>query len=122
MRKINRLKFVLLFVLFILSACRYEKIALLQGSGNVSYKNEVQPNFTKSCISGGCHSTGGISPVLVVDDSYLELMDNGFIDTKSPKSSILIEKLTTGGSMSSYVNKSELDLITRWVEQGALDN
>jgi hypothetical protein len=109
----------------------------------VSLSNEVQPIFTASCASNGCHdgggrpgrSGGGTSLDLRAGNALQSLLDTttpcgDVLVPGDPTSSILIGKLDGSelcmGSLMPKGNDSltseEIGLIATWVCQGAEDN
>ena len=84
----------------------------------VSYANDVQVIFDAKCVM--CHS-GGQVPDLSPGWSYDELIDGGYVDTDSPCSSELYEKLLTGKHDGRATDEEEL-IILGWMDEGAEDN
>ncbi|MDA8235409.1 MAG: hypothetical protein M0Z31_11510 [Clostridia bacterium] len=83
------------------------------GAANPTYDKEIAPIMQNKCA--GCHNPGGMrsnSPL----DSYKGVMD--YIVPGKPADSVLIQKVD-GGSMGGFFSPDELDLIKKWVEQGA---
>lgn len=83
------------------------------GTANPTYDQEIASIMQNKCA--GCHNPGGMrsnSPL----DSYKGVMD--YIVPGKPADSALIQKVD-GGSMGGFFSPDELDLIKKWVEQGA---
>lgn len=94
----------------------------------VSFKNDVQVIFNSSCIS--CHNA--THPYLQLDSccSYYELFFTGtnapYIDTLTPSNSLLLKRLRgeIGPTMplTGVLPQDQIDLIARWIEEGARNN
>lgn len=94
----------------------------------VSFRNDVQPIFNSSCIS--CHNA--THQYLQLDSccSYYELFYTGtnasYIDTLNPSNSILIKRMTgeIGPTMplTGQLPQDQIDLVLRWIEEGARNN
>jgi len=120
------------------------------GDTNVSLANDIQPIFTSSCASSGCHDGNGApggtpgggpgaGPVTTMDLTAGNALQS-LLDTTTPcgpvlvpgdvASSVLIGKLDGSelcqGSQMPKGNGSlttqEIELIATWVCQGAADN
>lgn len=96
-------------------------------SGTVSFGKDLQPIFSKSCALGGCHADGGHLPDLMAGKAYNSLITGKYVDTTTPKMSIIYERLTgvlspamplTGSSNPSNIE----GLMLAWVTQGAKNN
>lgn len=94
----------------------------------VSFRNDIQPIFNSSCIS--CHNATHIYLQLDSCCSYYELFFTGsnapYIDTLNPAQSLIIKRMTgeIGPTMplTGSLPQSQIDLITRWIEEGARNN
>lgn len=94
----------------------------------VSFRNDVQPIFNASCIS--CHNA--THQYLQLDSccSYYELFYTGtnapYIDTITPPESRIIKRMTgeIGPTMplSGQLPQDQIDLVLRWIEEGARNN
>lgn len=109
-------------MLIMLSACEYdfivpapEAVAPPPESDTISYSQDIQPFFDKSCVS--CHQ-GGIAPDLRPAKSYSALVP-AFVVAKEPENSKLYTKCAPGGSMAPYTTSAELSLMKRWINAGA---
>lgn len=92
----------------------------------VSFSKDLVPIFSKNCAVTGCHATGGHTPDLMADKAYTSLMSK-YIDTKTPESSIVYERLTGKLSpampMGKPTNPSNINaLVLAWIKQGAKKN
>ncbi len=116
-----------MFLMFSLAGCYYD--AVFDEStlviGKVSFKNDIQPIFDQECIS--CHS-GSVEPDLTAANSFDELMSlpEGSIIPGDAEGSEFFEMLIgagtnpmpPGGSMS----QAKVNLVKRWIDEGALNN
>jgi len=93
---------------------------------NISYSSTIQPIFNNNCT--GCHgSSGGLNL-----GSYSSLMNGGnsgaVVISGNGSGSRLIQKLqgTASGSQmpknQSPLDDATINLISSWIDQGALDN
>lgn len=111
------------------------------GGAAVSFADDVQPIFTASCASKGCHDDrpggpgGGVSLDLTEGNSYSSLVEETtpcgpVVVPGDPAGSLLIGKLTgnevcSGSQMPKGADPLDLALIetmAAWICQGALDN
>lgn len=94
----------------------------------VSFRNDVQPIFNASCIS--CHNASHQYLQLDSCCSYYELFFTGssapYIDTLTPSNSLLIKRMTgeIGPTMplTGQLPQDQIDLVLRWIEEGARNN
>jgi hypothetical protein len=128
---VMRFLFISLIVFTILtvhSACAYDNPPPVEIEG-VSFNEDVIPIFEISCVSSGCHTNGGIDPILTADKAYESLQNgighdgNPFIDVESPDESALMEELDSG-KMPPGTNLPQFDIetIRTWMAEGAKDN
>lgn len=113
---------VVLFGLFFLFSCEYEKILpeLPDPSVKVSYAADIQPIWDNSC--NGCHGAGLTPPDLSAANSYQILMTEGWVDTVNPNQSPIYLSIAPGGSMSQFTNTAKANLVLSWIQQGAFNN
>ena len=105
------------------------------GNGNslpdsVSFALHVLPIFKKECATENCHS--GTKPAsnlnLENDKAYAQISNSyrGYLNTIQPTNSLLYNLLTTDGSKKMPPNKKvdqkQIDLIVKWMAQGATNN
>ena len=83
----------------------------------ISFSLDVQPIFDAKCMD--CHS-GLINPNLTYEESHINLINGGFINTDDPESSIIYEKLRE--SHSSRATEEEKLIILLWITEGAENN
>lgn len=95
----------------------------------ISFKNDLVPIFTRSCVLSGCHT--GYSPEghLSLDSAvaYADLLKSGsgYIDTSAPESSLLYASLlSTTDPMppSGRLDDCSLKMILKWLREKAPDN
>ena len=92
----------------------------------VSFKGDLVPLFAKNCAVAGCHDSR--TPVLTAAQAYNSLINGSFVNTKTPASSIIYERLTVKltpgmpynapGSDPGQIN----ELVLAWITQGAKNN
>ncbi len=95
----------------------------------VSFSKDILPIFQTSCaINGSCHvGSFNLNDHVDLTDSlaYNTLSKNGFINTASPKASILYNEVSTGimpKAPYAPLPASQVSLILSWIEQGAKNN
>jgi hypothetical protein len=106
-----------------LSGCEYEFAEpeyIPPPTTEVSFAADIMPIFNKSCNMSGCHATGAFAPDLTPANAYTSLQ-NGFINTAVPESSLIYTSIATG-SMKSFSTPTEASLVLGWLQQGALNN
>ena len=122
--KLKNSVFIILGFLF-LSACTTKTIEVSTTTippGNISFSTQVVPIFTKSCAFTGCHAAGGVNPNLSPTAAYSSLTTLHLLDTVAPAQSVLYMKITSG-TMSQYIQSaSDVQIILKWIQQGAKNN
>lgn len=105
-----------------LVGCTYNYIEFspIETPAEVSYIEHIDPIFKSSCSS--CHNGQLAQPNLSGEESYSELIDGGYIDIVDVESSKLIVKLNDNHPYVGTPLPSEIDLISLWITQGALNN
>lgn len=139
-----RLRLCLLAVGFLALGCEDE------GTGpfvddlpieDVSFANEIQPLFTRSCARAGCHLGGNPQAGLTLSAgvAYAEIVDvdadtypGKRIAPGDPDASVLYRKILSSSSASGfgtrmpqggpYFSAVEEATLRIWIEEGALDN
>jgi hypothetical protein len=126
MKKLTYLAIVLLAGAIGFISCQKEYFppVELDESTPVSFKSEVLPIFTASCLGSGCHQNGGASPNLTADLAYSSLVDGGLIDTLQPEKSVLYDRIKIKGDMpkSGKLPETQIQKILLWIKQGAKDS
>ena len=93
----------------------------------VSFQTHILPVFRANCSIPGCHSGGSPSGNLNLSDSvaYDRLFAKHEIDTLNPPKSILyIQMNSTGTPMppTGRLGDYEVELVLKWIQQGAKNN
>jgi hypothetical protein len=91
----------------------------------VTFSQDIQPIFTKSCALSGCHSTGGQTPNLTAGAAYNSLIIGNYINKTAPENSFIYLKMTgKKGTVMPVggMNKDYNALILAWIKQGANNN
>jgi len=91
----------------------------------VTFSQDIQPIFTKSCALSGCHVAGSQIPNLSPAAAYTSLITGNYIDKANPANSLIYLKMTgkKGTVMPpSGMNKEYNALILAWIQQGANNN
>lgn len=116
---------LLLFALagVILCSCEYEWIQPEKKPipENVSFSADLIPIFDKGCNIGVCHGAGATPPDLTPANAYHSLIDGAYVDTETPEASILYNTMKSG-SMQSYTDPGDEEIVLAWIEQGAKNN
>lgn len=108
--------------MLVLASCEYKFIAPEEPSGpdpgeDVSFVQHVEPIFQGTCT--GCHQDGGIGGFsLATGQAYASISSNGLAVAGEPDQSKI---LTTDHADSAY-SDAEKELITQWINEGAMDN
>jgi hypothetical protein len=124
-KKIFGSLFVFLIGMLIFASCAKDTLVPagsdIDPNLKISFKDAIQPIFTASCMGSFCHS-GGVAPDLQAGKAYSDLQAGGFINTTSPKQSVLYIEMAPGGGMSSHCTATDANYVLAWITQGALDN
>jgi len=121
-KRFLRLFFLSGTLLMLLSACEYTFIEPTPppppppAGDTISFSQDIQPFFNAKCVS--CHP-GVYKPDLTAGKSYNALISGSYVVASDPANSSLYEKCNTGGSMSPYTTKENLNLLYRWIYAGA---
>ena len=119
------IKTLLFFALagFILCSCEYEWIQPEKKlvPENVSFSADIIPIFDKGCNIGVCHGAGATPPDLTPENAYNSLIDGAYVDTETPEASILYNTMKSG-SMRTYTDPGDEEIVLAWIEQGAKNN
>lgn len=139
----NRASLIYVILMLFFCSCVYRKKEFLVSpiqnneltNGNslpdsVSFALHVLPIFKTECATENCHS--GTKPAsnlnLENDKAYAQISNSyrGYLNTSQPTNSLLYNLLTTDGSKKMPPNKKldqiQIDLIVKWMAQGALNN
>ena len=130
MRRLFNFFFLSVLALYLFSgitACKKDYLVAdgIEIPDTVSFANDIMPIFNASCNGSGCHLTGGIAPNLEVDQAYLNLALYGMINHEVPEESILYRRMISDNDPmppEGKVSDSKLQIVLKWIEQGALEN
>ncbi len=87
----------------------------------VSYKTDLAPIFDSKCALSGCHVSGAYKPYLKTADSYLQIINGGFVNILVPKESILYKKINS--DMKEYIPAAaDRQKVYDWIRNGAPNN
>lgn len=92
----------------------------------VSFSTDIIPIFTTSCAV--CHASGSIFPGLILtpDEAYDQLLTDGtnapYVDPSYPESSSLYVRMNSDMPPSGLVSNNKLEIILKWIEEGAENN
>jgi len=117
-----------LAVLLVLSGCYYDLVVPSEISvidTEVSFSNDIQPIFTQSCSTVGCHGENGIKPNLTDNKSFEALVSGNYIDTGNPASSELYQWMIGNRSISMPLSGPDAEInayVLAWLDQGAKNN
>jgi len=125
MKKYLALLILIAGIVAMLPSCYYEEIefdepVIIPGD-TVSFSLEVVPIFEARCNASVCHG-GSKDPNLTPDNAYNSLMNDGYVNTTTPSSSIIYTCILPGGSMVSYAKQGDANLILKWIQEGAKNN
>lgn len=123
-------------LLFCLTGCQYETIdnsLIVAPPGPVSFSNNVLPILQSGCDGVGCHIGFEASGVELT--SYSAVVSSvgvqyaeAIVQPGDGSGSALIDKLTAnpqfGQTMpiGTQLSASDIEIIRRWIDEGALDN
>lgn len=123
---------LLIMTLFFSSSCTKDEGPLIiepivdtttNGVDPISFANDIQPIFDASCAS--CHNeTHDLD--LRQGYAYDQLLTDGanapYVDTANPDQSAIYIRPSTDMPPSGALQSFETNKISKWIEQGALDN
>jgi hypothetical protein len=119
---------LLSFIISLTFSCQKDYFipVILSESDTISFKEDLQPIFNKSCLGSGCHSTnGGLQPFLDVEIAYESLIGGNYVDTINPESSNLYKRISATSNFMPPASKLppvEIQQILMWIKQGAQSN
>lgn len=115
---IGSLAFITLF-----SGCEYDFVdpGFVPITTTLSYATDIQPIFDASCNMSGCHAANAFDPDLSAANSYNSLIQENLVNVDEPASSAIYISMSSG-SMKSFANPNQANLILTWIKQGALNN
>lgn len=87
----------------------------------VSFKNDLAPVFNSKCALSGCHVSGSHKPYLATNESFLQIVNGGYVNLFVPKQSILYQKIN--GEMKEYIpSAADRQKVYDWIRTGAQNN
>ena len=87
----------------------------------VSFKTDLAPIFNTKCAVTGCHVEGNHKPYMKTDISYIQIVNNGFVNTTIPKQSVLYNMIN--GEMKEYIPAAaDRQKVYDWIRNGAPNN
>lgn len=127
MKRLSIYTAVLLVFGFILSGCYKDVIlpdSVVDPDGPpqaVSYNADIAPLLESKCAKAGCHVSGAHKPYLNIGISYIQIVNNGFVNTAVPKQSILYNEIN--GGMKEYIPSAvDRQKVYDWIRTGAQNN
>ncbi len=88
---------------------------------SVSFKNDLAPFLNTNCALSGCHASGDHKPYMIIDISYNQIVNGGFVNISVPKESILYKMIN--GDMLQYIPAAaDRQKIYDWIRNGAPNN
>lgn len=97
-----------------------------QDTTTMSFSSDIQPIFTASCATSGCHVAGGKVPNLSAGVAYQSLQQGGYVVPGDPDNSLLMMWLTgkksPGMPLGNSPNQEINVKVYSWIYQGALNN
>ncbi len=116
-------------VLFMLQSCYYDTVYTVEAppvdpEEPVSYETQILPIWKNDCVD--CHK-GSVAPDLRPENSYADLLNNGWVIPGNSAGSLLYESVAwTGGAsrmpIEYKLTETEIQLIQLWIDQGAENN
>ncbi len=113
-------------------SCTYEKMDPVKDCAlpqSISFKKDILPLINAHCSYAGCHSglsaAGNFDVADTVAYKNLWHSGSGYIDTLNPSFSLFYAQLkSTSNPMppSGKLDDCKLQMILKWIEQGAKDN
>ena len=120
-----RMALLTLITLITLNGCFYDEgiTEPIPEETIISYSLDIQPLFNTHCIS--CHPLIATNPDLTKDNSYEAITSDNYIVPNNLEASILYQKLMGKPDImppSGPLPQKDIDLVKKWIEQGALNN
>lgn len=119
------------WVLLATASCRHDTTQVPDTNvpcepGVVYFKNEILPIFQGNCAYAGCHGQGSAKDFVKLDD-YASIIRSGIKPGKPDGSKIYEAIIETNPDdvmppPPAKLTAAQIDLIRRWIEQGALNN
>jgi len=116
----------LLFAALLIAGCGGQPAQTQASNGPVSFAKDIQPMFNQNCMP--CHAGSADSKSPYVVTSYAGVMGNGKDSVPNvlpgnADSSLLCQMLKAGTMpKTGPLAPAKVELVTRWVAQGAKNN
>lgn len=144
---VSKLSLFFLFILLTFSSCQHEPLVTINGNngggngngnGNnslppcdpdsVYFEQDILPLFVSNCTMSGCHNSASHASGIDLS-SYAAVMSSNVIKPGEASNSDLFEAITETDSnkimpppyMSSALPTAQINLIKKWINQGALN-
>ncbi|PCH73976.1 MAG: hypothetical protein COB98_10265 [Flavobacteriaceae bacterium] len=108
---------ILLFISCEYDTIEYPDVDILKPIG---FRQDILPLFKSSCVS--CHNNASNPPVLVTEIAFQALINGNYLKLKNPEESRLMRKLYTNHPDNETPTKNELQMLLKWMKEGALNN
>ena len=109
------------FIFAILSGCTYVYTEYPETVQNeISFSEHIQVIFDNNCIY--CHNISADIIDLSAENSYKELLNNGFFNVVEPQKSKLLIKINEPHPQLGIPNNDEIKQIEKWMQNGAVNN
>lgn len=123
----SKIIFVAVSLCLILAACVHDPVVPEPvNTGEVSFKNEILPLLESACAIVGCH-TGNNPPQKVNLSSYSLVIQTANVEAGNPDESKLYQVMAEDSPSKvmppgSPLPSAQIELVKRWIEEGAKDN
>lgn len=117
--------FTAVLLMFICQSCYYDELTADSGvlPTNVSFSNDVQRIFNINCVS--CHN-GTLAPNLTSGNSFNALINGNYVIPFDANNSDLMNSLLGNGAAimppSGALSQADINKISQWINEGALNN
>jgi hypothetical protein len=95
---------------------------------NVYFTNDILPLFISNCAKSGCHDATTHREGIILN-SYQNIISTGDVRPHDPSHGKILEVITTTETddimpppPASHLTPSQINMITTWINQGALNN
>ena len=131
-----------IFLIFMLSSCRHgafipeavinqpppEASGITCDPDSVYFQNTILPLFVSNCAKSGCHDAATAESDIILDN-YVNIITTGEIVPFNPNHGKILDAITTTDPDDmmppqgySPLTQQQIDQITLWINQGALNN
>ena len=112
--------------LCIISGCAKNYVEAPEIPEDISFNDDILPIFTSHCES--CHQTDKVFPDLILSAelAYTQLLTDGinapYVNIADPESSKLYVKIKTNMPPFDILPSYNINMILKWIQQGAKNN